>query len=184
MSAAARHFEQAAADALGLLVLVAQVGAGNGVHELFGLVVGEVHDGVAAQLLGVLRGLGVRDLGAAAQRRCGGGRAGGEGAQEGQCRPPAYALAAAVGVLLGDALAHEVQGALEELAVLGGELVVELADFPRARGMGCPPAGSGGCPGAAALDEELSEPFAVLAVSLAAEVRRETQELFVEQGKE
>jgi len=99
-------------DPLGFLVLFGRsrsgVRSGNGIHEFLGLVVGEVHHGGAAQLLGVFRGLGVGDLGAAAQRRCGGRRAGGEGAQQGKRRPPAYALATAVAALLGDALSHEV----------------------------------------------------------------------------
>jgi hypothetical protein len=38
--------------------------------------------------------------------------------------------------------------------------------------------------GAAALDEELGEPFALLAVGLAAEVRGEVQELFVQQREQ
>ena len=69
--------------------------AGHDVDGLFGLV--QVEHGLAADLVGVVVGLGVGRGRPGPHRRCRGGRAGGKGAQQPERRPPAHPLLAGTG---------------------------------------------------------------------------------------
>ena len=113
--------EQAAAFRGGLGGVGVRVRAGGGVRGLQGLVVGQVHHRGPAQLVGLGQGVGggVRGPGAQGGRR--GPRGRGQGAQQGQGRPPAHPLVQLTAAGVGDGLPAVGQDLVEQGPVLGGE---------------------------------------------------------------